>query len=196
MISRTAESALSLGKILIGWGILFLLKLGLAFLIAANEDYFNKLYSRIPYIFHSIYPAFIILAILIYILYSRKLSIIALGKQLMKIWVFIIGFNILSPMLNLAFNRVLGINPYGLSDFRPAVSLITFAIGFYITYIFTDFKLTRWLCIIYTIAGFLAFIPGTVPNTFTDYIWPFTFLILGGYFEYKNKKARRMQFGY
>lgn len=166
------------------------MKTSIVFIISINENYSNQLLKSFPAVFYSIHPLFVAAAIYIFVTYIRKLSIEGLGKQLMKIWLFIIGINILSPIFFLILKRLFQADISIYSGYKSAISLITFALGYYITYILTDYKLTKWLCAIYTVLGLIALVPGVIPIDFTDYLWPFTFLVLGGYLEYKRKKAR------
>lgn len=192
VISRTARPFLSLGKIFIGLGVVFLVKLMLLFVIMANESVFFRLFTQLPLLGYSIYPAFIAAGIIIFVYFSRKTDLIGLSKQLADIWAFIIGINFITPIIIMVMRFAFQMSPPELYRYLDAISLVTFAIGFFITYILTNLKLMKWACIIYIAAGITAFInPDLLKLGINDYLWTFTFMTMGFYFEYKNKMAGR-----
>ncbi len=189
VIGRTAESLLCTGKIFLLWGILFLIRSSLNVSInSLNRNFWWGLFKKLPLLNFLMYPAFILLAILIFLYVPRKMELFGLSKKIVKVWLFIAGFNAIVPQLVLRHDLPIGRTE--MINLQVPFLLASFAFGLYFTYILTNLKLTKWMSIIYIIISFFAFLPGKIPNSFDNIVWPLTFLVLGVYLSYRNKQVR------
>lgn len=189
VIGKTVESLLSLGKIFLWWGLLFLLhSLYKGVFILNNYEVYSEFVKKYPLLIQMIYPLFLIAGIFIYVIISRKLPVFGLSKKIMHIWLFIIGFNLIVPTLVMSHD--IPINIMTMYEIKTPLLITTFSIGLYFTYILSNIKFIKWMGIIYVLAGFFAFLPGKIPNNFSLIVWPLTFITLGLYFSYRKKLAR------
>ncbi|MDR3587228.1 MAG: hypothetical protein P4L59_18225 [Desulfosporosinus sp.] len=150
----------------------------------------------------------LIIAGMFFIFYKAyKTPMMGVGKQLVRIWICIIIFQIVSGILD---NSILPnlFNMHSPDNWHVSKSLqfLAYAVGFLCMGVFTDFKISNLLALLYVIIGLFYILPNpltsmnflnTNPSYFRlteiiDYgvslLIPITFLLIGYYL--KNKKFR------
>lgn len=184
----TTNSFLPLEKIMLWWGVLFLLNSLYVKLFFFNSFAKSVLILGIfPYLSGMKFVIFIMIGILIYLFFSLKLNLAGKSKQIMRLWVFVIAFNLLIPKLLALHDEQLNMLMF---QIKTPILLITFALSLFFTNISLGIKFTKWMGSIYILIAFFAFLPGKVSPYFDLILWPITFIILGIYFVYRNHSAR------
>ena len=100
VIDESTNSFLPLERIMLWWGVLFLLNSLYVKLFFFNSFAKSVLILGIfPYLSGIKFVIFIMIGILIYLFFSLKLNLAGKSKQIMRLWVFVIAFNLLIPKL-------------------------------------------------------------------------------------------------
>jgi len=188
VIDESTNSFLPLERIMLWWGVLFLLNSLYVKLFFFNSFAKSVLILGIfPYLSGIKFVIFIMIGILIYLFFSLKLNLAGKSKQIMRLWVFVIAFNLLIPKLLALHDEQLNLLMF---QIKTPILLITFALCLFFTNISLGLKFAKWMGSIYILIAFFAFLPGKVSPYFDLIVWPITFIILGIYFIYRNHSAR------
>ncbi len=211
IIERTSHTFVSLGKVFIGWGLVFSVFCMsiLVLYLSRSEALFIR---RYPYI--TILPALLIAAFAIasYIIVSRMKGFQGLTKPLLTVWLVLIAYITLSPLSSyLPYAMRMSIQTKYIMDknyfFMPYAMdvgnlLMFFAFGLLCIRLFTHLRFTGVLSAIYTILAFinvllqqkllLSYIDESYDLYYSIFVLsyciiiPLTFLILGGYLMFCN----------
>lgn len=183
VIDQTSNSLISFSRIFIGWGLL--LSISVIFTIMGHFSP-NPVFESICF---QLVSSIIIFAVglIIYIVVSRRYSLKGLSRQLMTLWLYIIAFDLLIAIISTALSTTLQAPYY---DTFP-IFLVSFALGFICTSIFTRRKLPGILALIYVLLALyfmqmpalLSYSVSFKMDYLSAFLLPLGFLILGGYLE-------------
>lgn len=149
-ISELSKTFISIGFLLLGAGIVNLL----SHLFVASIP--KTLFFASALVF-----VLLIIAGMIIIFYKAyKTPMMGVGKQLVRIWICIIIFQIVSGILN---NAILPniFNMHRPDNFHVSASLqyLSYAVGFLCMGVFTDFKISNLLALLYAFIGLFFILP-------------------------------------
>ncbi|KUO78196.1 MAG: hypothetical protein APF81_26435 [Desulfosporosinus sp. BRH_c37] len=188
VIDKSTDSFLSLGQIFLSWGVLFLFNT-LYVKLFIFESYAKSvlILGIFPYLPGMKFVIFIIIGILIFMFFSHKKHLSGKSKQIMRLWVFVITFNLIVPKVLALHDEQLNMLMF---EIKTPILLLTFSLALFFTDILSGINFTKWMGIIYILTAFFAFLPGKISPYFDLIVWPMTFIILGIYFVYRNHLAR------
>lgn len=188
VIERTSRSLISFSQVFIWWGLVYLV---------ANIIHICYFFSPLLFpglngggnAFGPILQSLVILGLLFsYLKVKNRTPLVGLGKQLMNLWMIIIAFEILMPLLYRTFSWLFNIN-FFTNDITSqildmsgySIYLFLYAFGFLGICILTQFKLPAYFAIIYTLFGLLFTLPNPLLSIGYDstVMQIFRFLVLG-----------------
>lgn len=183
IIDRTSISLSSFSRIFTGWGLLLCIAV-ISVIIGHYSP--SSLFESTAF---QLVMGMVILGIgvAIYIVVARKHPLMGLSKQLMMLWLSVIGFDLLLAVIPVILSATWHLPHY---DALP-LFLMSFACGFICTSIFSRLKFPGMLALLYALlAIFYMQIPALLPYSVsikTDYLSvfliPLGFMVLGGYLE-------------
>lgn len=154
-----------------------------------------------------VFVLLIIAGMLLIFYKAYKTPMMGVGKQLVKIWVCIIIFQLVSSILNNSIlPNLFNMNSPDNWHVLKSLQFLAYAVGFLCMGVFTGFKISNLLALLYAVIGLFYILPNpltsmkflnTNPSYFRlteiiDYgvglLIPITFLLIGYYL--KNKKCR------
>lgn len=195
VIERTGKSFVSFSKIFIYWGILFIFNSIINTMAYTGKfEFFSILYSYpvVNFIFPVALTA--IAAILIYRHVSKKIPLVGLEKQLMKIWLLILIMNVIPPKVSIAAAEPVAEFITIHTDLTPTL-FFSLAVALIATSLFTGHRQLKYTGAVYILISLLyAYVIPASANEITllqlPYILalPFTFIYTGLFL--KSRQAR------
>jgi hypothetical protein len=196
VIDRTSKSFTAFGKLFIYWGLLFILTSAITLLMTVNKGAVPKIVAGNP-IVNFLFPMGIIalIAFAIYILVSRKLPLVGLEKQLIKVWLLVLVMNVLPPKIMIQVAN--GINPMGITvqTSRLSVLLFSLAIALIVTSLFTGYRqlgitgiVYIAISVLYSYTHFRVF-DVTIMQILSTVAIPFTFIYTGIYLKTRQVRG-------
>jgi len=195
VIERTGKSFVSFSKIFIYWGILFIFNSIINTMAYTGKfEFFSILYSYpvVNFIFPVALTA--IAAILIYRHVSKKIPLVGLEKQLMKIWLLILIMNVIPPKVSIAAAEPSAEFITIHTDLTPTL-FFSLAVALIATSLFTGYRQLKYTGAVYVLISLLyAYVIPASANEITllqlPYILalPFTFIYTGLFL--KSRQAR------
>lgn len=204
VIENTSKSISELSKTFILLGFLLL---GASIMNSLSHLFAAMISGTLFLALGLVFVLLIIVGMFIIFYKAYKTPMMGAGKQLVRIWICIIIFQIVSGILN---NSILPnlFNMHSPDNWHVSKSLqfLAYAVGFLCMGVFTDFKISNLLALLYAVIGLFYILPNpltsmnflnTNPSYFRlteiiDYgvslLIPITFLLIGYYL--KNKKCR------
>jgi hypothetical protein len=165
VIERTSGSLISFSQVFIWWGLLFL---G-AYVINSCIFYlpgFIPEFGVSAFLYTNIRELLIILGVLLaYNKVINKTPLIGLSKQLIIIWIIIIGFQYITSLLYVILLREFHMSePVNAFITWLAFDYLTYAFGFLSISILTRFKLPGYFAILYSILALFCFLPNPLAS--------------------------------
>lgn len=213
-INKTTDSFILLGKVFIGWGLTFTIASISIILLHLFRLKINETIKNYPLL--GLLPFLIIaaIALAVYLIKSKSKALKGLSKSVLMIWLAIIAFIVMQQVFEyLSFLFVYGVNTeydalsVSLSSFtNTSTLLLTFAFGILCIRLFTNLKFAGWMSFIYALLALINIIfrdmhigyiiqkkiapPMEIYSMFDLILYcvilQLTFLILGGYLEFKR----------
>ncbi|WP_026478349.1 hypothetical protein [Alkaliphilus transvaalensis] len=196
IINRTKKSFISFSKIFIYWGILFILNGIIMVLMTTNNEKVGDILTNYP-ILNFMPPITIIalVAALVYRKVSKKIPLIGLEKQLMKVWVLILALNVIPSKLNIITHTSdMTVEMITVRANSFSIMFFSLAMGLMITSWFTGYSQFKYLAFTYIgISVLYAYFNVPVLNDLVIQLLyivalPFTFFYTG--FFLKSQQAR------
>lgn len=204
VIENTSKSISELSKTFILLGFLLL---GASIMNSLSHLFVATIPETLFFPLALVFVLLIIAGMFIIFYKAYKTPMMGVGKQLVRIWICIIIFQIVSSILNNAILPNL-FNMHSPDNFHVSRSLelLAYAFGFLCMGVFTEFKISNLLALLYAVIGLYYILPNpltsmkfleTNPSFYrltevidygVGFLIPITFLLIGYYL--KNKKYR------
>lgn len=193
VIERTGKSFISFSKIFIYWGILFIFNSIINTMAYSGKFKLLYNYPIVNFIFPVALTAFA--AILIYRHISKKIPLVGLEKQLMKVWLLILVMNVIPPKVSVFITEpateIVTIH----TDLTP-ILFFSLAVALITTSLFTGYRQLKYTGAIYILISLLyAYVIPASANEITlfqlPYILalPFTFIYTGLFLKSRQVRS-------
>ena len=210
VIENTSKSISELSKTFILLGFLLL---GASIMNSLSHLFVAFIPETLFFASALVFVLLIIAGMFIIFYKAYKTPMMGVGKQLVRIWICIIIFHIVSSILNNAIHPNL-FNMHNPDNWHVSTSLhyLAYAFGFLCMGVFTDFKISNLLALLYVVIGLFYILPNpltsmkflnTNPSFFRlteviDYgvslLIPITFLLIGYYLKSKKCKVSKHEY--
>ncbi len=197
VIDRTNKSFIAFSKVFIYWGMLFIVNSIIYFIISSNEDKIFDIVNRFPPL-NYIFPVGIItlLATLIYRHISKKMPLIGLEKNLMKVWILVLFMNVMPYKIIINSSELTGmdITKIMIQVNHFSVMLFSLAIALIVTSLFSGYKHLMNLGLVYIgislLYSILSFpmLEGTLLQLMYSLPLPFTFIYTGLFLKFQQTR--------
>lgn len=182
-------------KIFFYWGLLFIVNSIVTLLMIFNIEKEYQAFFKYPGFYLIYFGIVTLFAVLIYREVSKKMPLVGLEKQLMKVWILVLIMSVIPSKISIkTTNSTADLGSIIVKSNNFSILLFSLSIALIVTSLFTNYKRLCYMGIIYITLSLLNALLNlsSFQDMLTQYlsliITPFTFLYTG--FFLKSQQGR------